>query len=51
VGCSREDVVAYWAHALQMTLINSLPLSLLNAVMIKTALQKKEEEEKSGKSE
>ena len=51
VGCNRQDVTAYWPHALQMALISSLPESWLNVVLIKIAVQKKEEEEKGIKSE
>lgn len=46
VGSGRSEVAAYWPHALQMALILSIPESLLNVVMIRVALQKKEEEEK-----
>jgi len=49
VGCGRTDVCAYWPHALQVALISAIPESLLNVVMIKVALQKKEEEEEKSR--
>ena len=51
VGSGRSEAAAYWPHALQMWLITSIPESLLNVVMIRVALQKKEEEEKGIKTE
>lgn len=45
VGCGRTDVIAYWPHALQMTLITSIPTALLNALLTRVALEKKAEEE------
>lgn len=51
VGSGRSEVAAYWPHALQMWLITTIPESLLNVVMIRVALQKKEEEEKGMKTE
>lgn len=51
VGSGRSEVTAYWPHALQMALVTAIPESLLNVVMIRVALQKKDEEEKGIKSE
>jgi 17beta-estradiol 17-dehydrogenase / very-long-chain 3-oxoacyl-CoA reductase len=48
VGSGRSEVAAYWPHALQMWLITSMPESLINVVMIRLALQKKEEEKAKG---
>ena len=51
VGCERHAVTAYWPHALQMALITSIPTSLLNAVLIRISLEKKDQEEKGIKTE
>ena len=37
VGCGRAFVTAFWRHALQLTALSPLPVSLQNRILVATS--------------